>query len=285
MKTGKRLPFFMARASITHVAVKCGLLSVLFLTTAETHGITQPPDSPLPDAATVMKNVVARERELSRAGRLNFTYEKHSILHAWNKAGKDLLNKDETYQMIPIRGRQYGRLIKVGNRDLTKEESSQQHKKEAEFRKALADNGPQARSKKRTRLSDEDLIKYFSIQVQGRDNIEGRQMLILSFRPNGERHENKGLVDKALLTLTGTAWVDESDWQITAVKARSTEKVSIGWFGIVGSIKSCELEFKRTRLEDGIWMPDKMTIEALGRKGFESVRVNGTEESRDFKKL
>src|SRR5258708_18234244 len=90
-----------------------------------------PADGTLPGASQVMQLVVQRAYDVSRERQANqYAFEKRSINEELDASGKPTKTKQETYQVIPIGGVLFSRLVKVQNRDLTPEELEVQNRKE-----------------------------------------------------------------------------------------------------------------------------------------------------------
>ncbi|HTL58052.1 MAG TPA: hypothetical protein VL361_20355 [Candidatus Limnocylindrales bacterium] len=239
----------------------------------------------LPDADTVMKNVLHRSQETALTGDSDkYSYQKHSIEEELDASGKPIKTTDKTYQVVPILGVPFSRLIKIQNRDLTEKETREQDKKEQEFRKKLAERQPAQIGATNKEGLDEQLISRFVFQVEGQETLHDRPVLILSFHPKPNNGREKTVGDKVLARLAGTLWVDEQEWEIAQLKLGLTAELSLGWFGMVGSIKQFDLAIERARLPDGVWVDTKQTLELGGRKVFSTMHFRNVEESTNFRK-
>ena len=130
---------------------------------------------------------------------------------------------------------------------------------------------------------DKSLVDRFVYQVEGRGSVEQRPAFIVSFRPKPTASE-KSIGDRVLSRLAGTLWVDEQDWEIARLKVGLTADLSLGLFGMVGSIKQMNIDFEQTRLPDGVWVTQKQTFALRGRKIFSSMNYRTVEESSKFHK-
>ena len=239
----------------------------------------------LADADTIMKNVVRRSQETARADEADkYSYKKHSIEEELNASGKPTKTTDKTYQVVPILGVPFSRLIKIQNRDLTEKEVREQDKKEQEFRKKLEERPPDQTGATNKEGIDEALVSRFVFQIEGRENLHDRATIILSFHPKPNTGRDKTVGDKVLARLAGTLWVDEQEWEIAQLKLGLTADLSLGWFGMIGSIKQFDLAIERARLPDGVWVDTRQTLELGGRKVLSTMHVRSTEESTNFHK-
>lgn len=278
LKTGSRMK--LVNSLCTFLAVGLGLC----LATQTAQAASPPPE--LPDASTVMERVVKRAELDDRADpATSYTYEKHAVAQELDSAGNPQKTTEETYQVFPIGGVAYSRLIRIQNRDLTEKELKEENRKEEEFRKSL--NRPSAGQDASTNHGwlDPSLVGRFVFHTEGRETVDHRSMLVLSFHPKPTGTREKTVADRVLSRLAGTLWVDEQDWEIARVKVKLTADLSLGWFGMVGSIKKLDMELTQTRLADGVWIGQKQTVALRGRKLFSSMGYRTVEESSKFRKL
>jgi hypothetical protein len=249
------------------------------------HGAV-PSESTLPAASQVMQRVVERahDDEARAHGANEYAFEKHSITEELDASGKAAKTRDETYEVIPIQGIPFSRLVKMGNRDLTPEETEAQNRKELEFREkvALTDSKPAGRRKRN--WLDTRVVDHFDFTMEGRETLHGRPALILSFHPKASNPPARTVEDKVLNRLEGTLWVDEQESEIAKLSIGLTEDLSFGLFGAVGSLKRFDLKLDRERLADGVWVTRRQDLVLGGRKIFSSMAHRTLEESTNFRK-
>jgi hypothetical protein len=239
--------------------------------------------APLPDAAGVMRKVVERAQNSGGEDSASlYTYEKRSTVEEFDSSGKVTKTTEEVFNVFPIQGVSYSRLVRIKGHDLTEKEIKEQNRKEEEFRKNLARPGS-AQTKTNEGWLDPALVERFTFQVVGREQIRNRSTLALAFQPKAGAAE-KSVSDRVLGRLAGTLWVDEEDWEVSKVKVHLTTELSLGLFGMVGSIKQLEMEMEQTRLPDGVWIGQKQTVAMHGRKVFSPMRFRAIEESSNFRK-
>jgi hypothetical protein len=84
--------------------------------------------------------------------------------------------------------------------------------------------------------------------------------------------------------MAGTIWVDEEESEVARLKVGLTEAISLGWFGMVGSLKQCDFSLENQRVGEGVWLKAKQTILIAGRKVVSAMRYRSTEEEYGFRK-
>ena len=264
-------------------AVRRLLLAGSFLI-AELHCRSAPAsDGSLPMASEVMARVVQRAGDSCRELEANkYAFEKCSINEELDASGKPTKTEEKTYEIIPIQGVPFSRLVKIENRKLTEEEIRVQNRRETEFRQRLAHKDGDSGGKKN--WLDNRVVDRFDFKVEGRDTFQGRPVLILSFRPKASRGPARTIEDKVLNRLAGTLWIDEQEAEITRLNVGLTEDLSLGLFGTIGSLKQFDLKLDRERLADGVWVTQKQAVVMSGRKLFSSIAHRVLEESSNFRK-
>ncbi len=262
------------------------ILLVMTLVTGRLSGQDSPLVSPaLSDAAAVMQKVVERAQTQAKDNYTpKYRYEKHTRIEELDASGKATSTKEEIYEVFPIEGVPYSRLVRIGNRELTAKESKEQDRKEQEFRKSLA-NEAQGQSEKTNQSGlDPALVARFTFQIQGRETNDSRSALVLSFEPKSKRGAEKEIADRVLNRLAGTIWVDEADWEISRLKVHLTDELSLGWFGMVGSLKELSFELEEKRMPDGVWVPKKQTLSLRGRKVLSPMRYRTMDDCSNFRR-
>jgi hypothetical protein len=242
-------------------------------------------DEKLPNSAAVVERMVRRADEAGRAHDAGkYSYEKHTHSEELDAAGKITKSTDKLYEVVPINGIPFARLVKIQNRDLTGQELEQQKRKEEEFR--LRVKAAHGRGKVTT---DEDwltasLIERYVFRVERRECVENRSTLVVSFHPKPEHQVEKNIEDKVLNRLAGLLWVDEQEAELVRAEVSLTEDLWLGWLGMVGSLKRCDIKIQRQRLVDGGWVNKQQSFELDGRKVFTPMHFRSVEEFYNFRR-
>jgi hypothetical protein len=90
--------------------------------------------------------------------------------------------------------------------------------------------------------------------------------------------------DKVLNRLAGQVWVDEAEAEVLQVRVGLTEDLSLGLFGMIGSIKRCDVNIERQRLPDNVWVKKSFAVLLAGRKVFSPMGYRTVEEFYNFRK-
>ena len=240
----------------------------------------------LPSAASVIQRVLRRANDVAPASEASqYTYEKSSLSEDLDDKGKPIKTTRKTYQVTPIQGIPFARLIRINNRKLTPEQLKAQDRKEQEFRRNIAEKDPKAAAKDEDDMLNAKLVDRYDFKVEKRDWRDQRPVLVLSFRPKKSNTSEKEVEDKVLNRLAGQVWVDEAEAEVIEVRVGLTEDLSLGLFGMIGAIKQCDVRIERQRLPEDVWVDKSFEISLGGRKVFSPMHHHSLEEFYNFRKL
>lgn len=258
------------------------LATSLLLSVAVVSGHASTSDAAtLPPATNVLDRVLKRVSQLSReSDKPKYTYEKRSLVEELNAEGETVDSTEKIYHVELIGGWPYTRLVQVKGEKLTQEQINKENQKEQQFRKNVSGRETPRPAQRQPWLTS-DLLNKFEFNVVGSEMRNQRKTLVLEFHPKAGNPE-KTMQDKIINRFAGRIWVDDEEADIAKMEASLTDELSLGWLGVIGSLKKCEMNLDRQRLEDGTWVNRDQTILLLGRKVFSPMRFKATEESRGF---
>jgi hypothetical protein len=61
-----------------------------------------------------------------------------------------------------------------------------------------------------------------------------------------------------------------------------TKELSMGVFGVLGSVKDCRIDLASTPMTDGSWQPEKTTFSVSARMFLSSVRFQMEQTSSNY---
>jgi hypothetical protein len=160
--------------------------------------------------------------------------------------------EEKVYQVTPVKGEPTQKLIEKNGKspspsDLKEEEA--RLRKEREAARKRKDSDPE----NTIELNDE-LVGKYDFQMQGEDEVEGRPVYVLTFKPKSQNLPVRRKLDYALNRMAGKVWVDEQDYEIAKVDMRLNGSAQL-WWGLVASLRQFSLVLEQTRLPDGCWWP------------------------------
>ncbi len=94
------------------------------------------------------------------------------------------------------------------------------------------------------------------IRIVGREVVDGRPTIILSFEPKpGFKPVTEG--GKVIQKLSGQAWIDEEDRQLVRLEARLLDTLGVGPIRVARLQKGASAYFQRRKVNGEIWLPSE----------------------------
>ena len=221
---------------------------------------------------------------VAQAGQTNhYAYEKRSLVEELDDKEKATKSTEKLYKVVLIGGLPYSRLVKIQGQELTGKELEKQNQRETAFREKVTRVDFKKKAAKKEGLATPELVNRFDYKILGREMVEGRATLVVTFAAKANAPEDS-MEDKVINRVFGTLWVDEEEAEIAKLDASVRGPVPLGWFGAVGSLKKFQAIFERSRMPDGVWVNRKGVFFVIARQLFTSMRMRTTEESSGFRK-
>ncbi|MEE8585371.1 MAG: hypothetical protein V3T83_11015 [Acidobacteriota bacterium] len=239
-----------------------------------------------PSAEEILRKALQRAEwaeEQNFRGRYRFQY----LTSNEKLNGKGQVREKETrlYENIPVNGSAFERLLEKDGRPLTEKERLKERRREAEFRQKLKRGKPPEEDGNRRMVFDEELASRFRFELQSREQANGLDCWVLSFKPREGDLPVRRRIDRTLNKSAGKIWVDTETDEIVRVHFKLIEKVRL-WWGMIGSISQLEGTVDRSRIASNDWFPTHVEFYLKGRILFNSlhfrrkVRWSGFEEAR-----
>jgi hypothetical protein len=256
-------------------AIVCVLVVLL---SGPVAGGQTPAQAPLPDVATLAREVRARlEPDSVLLGQ--YTYKERRRDVKVSKLGKLHLGPWREFEVYPSTepGETYKRLITVDGKPLAPEVLARrdaEHRQHVLDRQAqLAVETPAQRSKRLAKRAKElreereaidDLFHIYEFTVLRRDMLNGRPTLLVSLvpKPGVKPRTDAG---KYLVRMQGYVWIDEADRQLVRGEMTVTRDITFG-LGLLARLHTgSQVHFRRTLVNGEIWLPAEATFKTAGR--------------------
>jgi hypothetical protein len=111
------------------------------------------------------------------------------------------------------------------------------------------------------------LLNRFVFVLHGRETINGRDTLVVDFKPKTGKLPERNLKERFINHAAGRVWLDEAEYKLVKADLHLTEKVDV-LDGIVGSVWTFHILFERQRTDDGLWFTHAMSWHLEGREAF-----------------
>lgn len=227
---------------------------------------------PLPTTDEVLKRVVERaERETENDRQFNSHYSFTRVKRTDTKNHKGELQKhvEKSRTNAPVVS------------SVTVIEPATSHPVQGSEVKARAPR-EQAVDKKDF-LQQADMLKRFKFTVTGREQLDGRPVLVLDFVPASRNLPVKDFKDPFINKTAGRVWVDEAEAVVVKADMRLTGEVSV-FLGLVGMVKNGLLQFERQRTQEGWWFTRLLKWHLEGREFFTRKIIDYEERKKDVRR-
>jgi hypothetical protein len=247
-------------------------LGLLFVFALDAAPQSAPPadDPPLPRPEEVLQRVLARVRDPAvRAGTASYRSVQHTSIEKLDDKGRVREREDRTYDVGPLDGGVYARLVQKNGRTLTPTELREEREREQRFVERSKKQKFGGGDADRVPL-DVELFDRYKAEVVGRSLVAGRPAILLHFWPRSADLPIRRRQDYVLNKLTGIVWIDEQEWEIVKVDAHLTDRVRV-LLGLVATLDKADLAFEQVRLADNVYLPLRLTASFEGRKLFSTL--------------
>ncbi len=251
-------------------------------------------ERPLPELARFLQEVRSQlHSDEVLLDQYTFT-EKHTE-REFDARGAVRKVKTETYEVYPSLepGHTYRRLVEKDGRPLDAGELAAEDRK---HEKKVADGGTSeeverrrtarlSQSRRREESGVEQVFRIYDITVSGREVLDGRPAVVLSFRPR-PNVEATGRAGRVLKVLAGRAWIDEEDRQLVRVDAELVDNLSFG-LGVLARLhKGSHASLLRRKVNGEIWLPAQARFSGSARLLlFKGLRLDALSEYSDYRKF
>ncbi len=254
---------------------------------------------PLPDARTFLEAVRTSLRS-DEALLAEYTFMEKHVENKVDAKGRVKSSKTEVYEVYPSTklGRLYRRLVSVDGKpvdaaDLANEDRKHDAKMEKR-RVELENETPEQKERRLAKDADrerrerevvEELFQMDDIEITGREVLDGRSAVVVTFRPRpGYKAQTKG--GKVLQKLAGRAWVDEDEHQLVRIDAELLDALGVGPAGVFRLQKGARAHFQRRRVNDEIWLPAEARFSGAAKVLLFLVgRLDARSEYSDYRKF
>jgi hypothetical protein len=284
------MPGFPLRAALS-VSLLCGAGTLLAADGSN--------ERPLPDTRAFLDEV--RQNIRSDGSLLEqYTFTEKRVERRLDGSGGVKKTKTETFEVYPSAepGKMYRRLIErdgepVPPKELAEQDRKQEAKTElSERRRAEEDEA--ARARRRGKEEEErrqekevvdEVFRMDDIVVEGRENLDGRSTIVLSFAPRpGYKPVTAGA--KVIQKLAGRAWIDEQDRQLVRIEARLLENLGVGPARLARLQKGAVSYLYRRKVNGEIWLPAEARFTGSAKVLlFFGARVDALFQYGDYKKF
>jgi hypothetical protein len=131
----------------------------------------------------------------------------------------------------------------------------------------------------------DDVFVVFDIRLERRETINGHDAIVVSLTPRPKanpRTREGGQMRK----FNVRAWISESEKELVRMDAEAIDTLSMGWGLLARLHKGAKLTFHRTKVNDEVWLPSRVSYIGSARVGLLAVlRRSGESEYSAYRKF
>lgn len=252
-------------------------------------------DPPLPDAHDFLEQV--RERFHSDDYLLEqYTFTETRLERRLDGKGRLKEEKREVYEVYPsARSRlTYRKLVERDGRPVSAGELEEQDRDHEKKVAKATRGGADAEEKRRERLAErerrereavDELFRVYDIAVLGREILDGRPSILVTFRPRPDIKPSTR-AGKILQKFAGRAWVDEEDFQVARAEAELLDTFSYGLGVLARLYEGAVASFQRRKVNGEVWLPAEARFRGKARLFLlKGLHVDSRSEYTDYRKF
>ena len=239
------------------------LIAILFAQ-SDTSPVNFQDRSSAPDARQIMEASIAATQRAWKA-RLHYTYMERDEDRRLDLAGHVKSENVEVSKTILVNGVPFEQLVERNGHPPS---AAQERKQKGELDK-LKRETPEQRAQRLRKQEEEnasivqEVPRAFDFQIVGEDSVNGRPAYVLQATPHPGYHA-KGKYGNMFSRVAGKLWVDKQDLGWIKVDGQVIQPFSMGLF-LVRLLRGSHITMQQTRVDDGIWMPERVEVRAAAR--------------------
>ena len=256
-------------------------------------------ERPLPDQDGFLRDVRAKLRTDSslQSSYIYTETRREQKLDGRGRVTQESVKVYESYPGLPGQER-WERLISEDGRprpaaELEKDMRDRQRKAE-DLARQLVEQPEKTQAKQQREYNEQrreldsildDVMVVYNIRMERREAVDGHDTIVISLtpRPNSKPRTREG---KQMRSFNVRAWISESDRELVRLDAEAIDTLNMG-FGLLARLhKGSKLSFIRTKVNDEVWLPSRVSYTGSARVGLVAVlRRSGVSEFSGYRKF
>ena len=264
-----------------NILTRTGLIYFATIAPAEWAEAASPRDS-LPSAQWVVSNVVRRVEASSKlTGAKPYRYTRETVIEELDAKDQVKSRKARTHEVTLVSGMPFPRLTHQDGKPLTVEAARKANELDQKNRDEFVKKKSAQRADRLTTFLNQDLFSRYTLIIVRREVLNGRSSYVINYRPKTGDQAEESMLDRVLNNMSGTLWVDETDFEIARVTMVLGKRVSL-WGGLAGALDRLQMTLDRGPGTDGVWFNRSGWLVVEGRKLLDRIKLKAWEETRDF---
>jgi hypothetical protein len=229
------------------------------------------------DAREIIRRAVAADERNWKVAR-NYGFSERVDARRLDSKGR-LKSKDvKIYDVMLLEGSPSRRLAGRDDRPLPASDEKKEQKKLA---RSIADRRKETAVQRALRLAEyesrpewqreawHELPEAFDFRLTEEEKWNGNSLYVIEATPR-QGYQPRSRTAKVLVQLQGKLWVDKQDYHLVKAEVEVVDTISVGLF-LVRLFKGSRAAFEQTRVNDEVWLPQRVQVFASARLGLLKV--------------
>jgi hypothetical protein len=215
----------------------------------------------LPDAATMLREVEARQKQLDQV-RENYTFRAVQTTRQLDSNGNTRKVETEEHEVFFVNGHRVQKLVRKDGKDLTPDQARKEQ--DRVNKEVLKISQPGYKDPDNDEITVARLLQIVTFSRPRRVRLNGRDTIAFDFA--GDEHaKTHGRDEDALKKVSGTIWIDEADHEVSRMSATLDENYHVG-FGLLASVaKGSNVVFDQALIRNEAWLPTAIALHLQAR--------------------
>ena len=220
--------------------------------------------SSVPDVRQIVESSIAATQRHWQA-RLHYTYMERDESRRRDLAGRVKSEDVDVSRTILVNGVPFEQLVERNGQPPSAEEERKQKEKLDKLKRET----PEQRAERLRKQEEEntslvrEVPKAFDFQLVGEEAVNGRPAYVLQATPH-PGYQAQGKYGKMFSKVEGKLWVDKQDLGWIKVDGQVIQPFSMGLF-LARVLRGSHITMEQTRVDDGIWMPERVEVRAAAK--------------------
>jgi hypothetical protein len=230
----------------------------------------QEKDRPLPDVATLMREV---EMHQKAAEAIQKDYLYHAVETQQETDGNGAVKKTATreYDVFWVSGVPVRKLTKKDGRELTPEEQKKESERidkdvaKAREKKDKADaKGKETSARGNETITASRILELGSFSNPRRVELDGRDTIVVDYSGN-PKAKTQNRAEEVFRDLVGTVWVDEQDRVLRKTEGHFLNAFKVGGGLLVNIRKDTSFGMDQKKVNGEVWLPARFDGKGAAR--------------------
>ena len=237
---------------------------------------------PLPDAATMLRDVEAHQKQLDKI-RENYTFHSLQTTRELDSHGNTKKTETEEHEVFFVNGQQVEKLTRKDGKDLSPDQARKEQ--DRVNKEVIKLSKPGYTDPNQDQITVSRLLQIVKFSNPRRLVLNGRDSIAYDFA--GDEHaKTKGRSEDALKKVSGTIWIDEAAHEVARMSATLDENYHLG-FGLLASVaKGSNVVFDQGLIRNEAWLPTSIALHLQARALLiAGIRADGDIRFNEYRKF